>query len=449
MKCVQVAGSKIVSITVTLAALSLSSFPLFSCKKALTPIAEPSPSLVPVAGPLTPTAKAPARPPPTYREVRGVWLTNVDSTVLESAESIDKAFARLAKLGFTTVYPVVWNKGYTLFPSHVAQSAFGVAAMPGTNYATPGRDMLRDCVTSARKHGLEVIPWFESGLKIPANHPLVSKKPSWFTKAEDGSMFRDDIIKWAYLNPSIPEVRRFVLDLLGDAVTRYEVGGIHLDDHFSLYYKFGYDNANASMFASSLGSAAQSPKQELAKDPVQSLPKADSNDSAWIKSRAGVLTELMVQVAEEIRAKRAGTIISVSSNAYPWSLQNYMQDWPTWMRRGAIDEFVLQNYHAEFERFSRDEASLNAQLLQVPNRPYAVMGILSGLRSKRVTMTEVRRRIESSRRSGLGVAFFFYETLFDLGAPYETPEMRENIFAQLFAQSSFARRQPSQTVPQP
>jgi uncharacterized lipoprotein YddW (UPF0748 family) len=77
------------------------------------------------------------------------------------------------------------------------------------------------------------------------------------------------------------------------------------------------------------------------------------------------------------------------------------------------------------------------------------MGILSGLRSKRVAMTEVRRRIESSRRSGLGVAFFFYETLFDLGAPYETPEMRENIFAQLFAQSSFARRQPSQTAPLP
>lgn len=430
------------------AALFLAPQLLFSCKKSMNPLPEPPPAPAPETGPLVPNKNSTQRPPPTYREVRGVWITNVDSTVLESPDSIDEAFARLAKLGFTTVYPVVWNKGYTLFPSPVAEATFGIAALPGSKYATQGRDMLRDCVASGRKHGLEVIPWFESGLKIPANHPLVSKRPSWFTKKQDGTMFREDGIQWAYLNPSIPEVRKFFLELLGDAVTRHEVAGVHLDDHFSLHNSFGYDNVTAAAYASFTAPAVnQLPKQQAAQDLVQSLPK--SSDLTWVKARAGVLTEFMVQVAETIRAKRAGMVISVSSNVYPWSLQNYLQDWPTWIRRGAIDEFVMQNYHQEFSKFDRDQSSLNAQLLQITNRPYVVMGILSGLRTRRVPIADVQQRIEAARRNGLGVAFFFYETLFDLAAPNETPQLRENNFAQIFARSSYPRKSPGGAAPLP
>jgi uncharacterized lipoprotein YddW (UPF0748 family) len=48
-------------------------------------------------------------------EIRGVWLTNADSDILQSRENIRKGFAQLKALEFNTIYQVVWQRGYTLY----------------------------------------------------------------------------------------------------------------------------------------------------------------------------------------------------------------------------------------------------------------------------------------------------------------------------------------------
>ena len=58
-------------------------------------------------------------------EVRGVWLTNVDSDVLFSRDRLNNALQRLSRLNFNTVYPTVWIRGYTLYPSSVAERTVG------------------------------------------------------------------------------------------------------------------------------------------------------------------------------------------------------------------------------------------------------------------------------------------------------------------------------------
>jgi uncharacterized lipoprotein YddW (UPF0748 family) len=57
------------------------------------------------------------RTTPTLQEIRGVWLTNVDSEVMFSRTGIQQAFNQLAQLKFNTVYPAVWNWGYTQYPA--------------------------------------------------------------------------------------------------------------------------------------------------------------------------------------------------------------------------------------------------------------------------------------------------------------------------------------------
>lgn len=52
-----------------------------------------------------PPATAPAK------EIRGVWLTNIDSQVLFSRDQLEPGLNRLASLNFNTVYPTVWNWG--------------------------------------------------------------------------------------------------------------------------------------------------------------------------------------------------------------------------------------------------------------------------------------------------------------------------------------------------
>lgn len=75
--------------------------------------------LLPAAG----LEQEPQAPPP---ELRGVWLTDVDSKVLFSRKRIAEAMTFLAAHHFNVVFPVVWNQGYTLYPSAIMDSLFGI-----------------------------------------------------------------------------------------------------------------------------------------------------------------------------------------------------------------------------------------------------------------------------------------------------------------------------------
>ncbi len=63
-------------------------------------------------------------------EIRGVWLTTTDSKVLSSKQRIAEAMDFLAETGFNAVFPVVWNKAVTLYPSQTMQQIFGVEIDP-------------------------------------------------------------------------------------------------------------------------------------------------------------------------------------------------------------------------------------------------------------------------------------------------------------------------------
>ena len=63
--------------------------------------------------PSDPRASIPSRKNSTSYELRGVWLTNIDSNVLFERDRLSAALERLHQLNFNTVYPTVWNWGYT------------------------------------------------------------------------------------------------------------------------------------------------------------------------------------------------------------------------------------------------------------------------------------------------------------------------------------------------
>lgn len=346
------------------------------------------------------------------QEIRGTWLTNVDSEILFSDEGIENALERLNEINFNTVYPTVWQGGYTLYPSEVTKQVYGEHIYPNSDLE--GRDVLKQVLNKGHQLDMTVIPWFEFGFMMPVDSPLVEQHPEWLTERRDGSQVEikgEDKVVW--LNPFHPEVQDFILDLITEIVLNYDVDGIQFDDHFGLPVAFGYDDYTSELY-----------RQEMNVNPPQ-----DPRDTFWVRWRADQLNEFMGRVFHTIKAANPDCLVSVSPNPLHFALPAHLQDWLTWEQRGYIEELVLQVYRTDMERFS-DELQRTEVQLANSNIPVAI-GILSGLKNRPTPIELVEKQVQEVRDRGFdGVSFFFYESLWKWGEKSELK--REQALYDLF-----------------
>ena len=258
------------------------------------------------------TLAQPAPDQPT--ELRGVWLTNIDSEVLFSSRNLVVGLRRLARMNFNTLYPTVWNGGYTLYPSPTAKATFGVELDPYPGLQ--GRDVLGETVVEGHRLGMAVIPWFEFGLMAPAGSELASQHPDWLTQRRDGTQtWMQGSLPRVWLNPFHPEVQQFMVRLLAEVAERYAIDGIQLDDHFGMPLEMGYDPYTEALYQQQHGGNA---------------PPADATDPEWVRWRANQVTRLFHQIVTAVKALKPTCIISLSPNPRQFAYEQYLQDWGTW-----------------------------------------------------------------------------------------------------------------------
>ncbi|MGF1535609.1 MAG: glycoside hydrolase family 10 protein [Elainellaceae cyanobacterium] len=330
----------------------------------------------------------------SQREFRGAWLTNIDSGVLFSSVQTASGIQRLAQLGLNTLYPTVWNWGYTLYPSTVAESAIGSAVDPHPGLSD--RDLLEELTRLGHDAGMSVIPWFEFGLMTPSYSELARRHPDWLTQRQDGSRtFMQGRHPRVWLNPLHPEVRTFLVDLITEVVSRYPIDGIQFDDHFSWPVAFGYDAYTVAQYRQA--HAGRNPPD-------------DPQDADWMAWRAEQLTSLMEEITAAVRHVRPDAIISLSPNPQPFAYEQYLQAWDRWQQRGWIDQLVVQIYRPTVDAFAEELDRLMAMGAQTHSS--VGVGILAGLKNRPLAPDLIADQVAAVRDQGLdGFSFFFFESM--------------------------------------
>jgi uncharacterized lipoprotein YddW (UPF0748 family) len=360
-------------------------------------------------------------------EIRGAWLTNIDSEVLFSRQALITGLDRLARLNFNTVYPTVWNWGYTLYPSAVATRVFGVkqGLYPDLNNQgrdevaedlQSNRDMLLEVIELCRARNLSVIPWFEFGLLAPSDSPIALRHPDWLSQRRDRTTIEyHDNGKYArvWLNPFHPQVQQFLVDLVSEISANYDIDGFQLDDHFGLPVDFGYDATTQALYQQATGGP----------------PPANAEDPRWVRWRADQITQLAARLFRALKAKRPKAVFSVSPSPADFAYKRYLQDWPAWQRNGYIEELIVQVYRRNLANFvsELEKPELVAARSHIPT----ALGILTGLKNAPMAGELIKQQVEATRQRGYGgVAFFFYESIWQGGA--ESFASREDMVRSLF-----------------
>ncbi|MEB3292068.1 MAG: glycoside hydrolase family 10 protein [Synechococcales bacterium] len=348
------------------------------------------------AEPLTlPNGEVPALTPMVQPrpEIRGVWMTMNDLDILKDRAKVTATTEKLRQLHFNTLYPVVWNSGYLTYPSAIAQR---MGFQPFVYKGSDGHDIIADLITQGHRQGLLVVPWFEFGLMIPQTSELAIAHPEWLTEKRDGSQTSvGPAGEVAWLNPFHPEVQKFITDLVLEIVTQYDADGIQFDDNMSLPREFGYDSYTLALYQ---------------KETKKTAP-SNVADAAWVKWRADKITAFMTQLNQAVKAKKPRAIFSVSPNYYDFAYKLHLQDWLNWVRRGIVDELIVQVYRSDLQSFT--SKLTRPEMIETQQKVATGVGILTGLRNKPVPIWQIQSQVRAAQGRGLGVSFFYFESLWE------------------------------------
>jgi uncharacterized lipoprotein YddW (UPF0748 family) len=272
------------------------------------------------------------------RELRGMWLTTVRNSDWPSRPGLPEATVKseyqqwldlAVKMNHNAIFVHVRPSGDAFWPSQYAPfSQWLTGDKQGKN---PGWDPLQYAIEEAHKRGLEFHAWFNpykasQDAVVPAGYP----HPEWtVTYPLTGTEKR------AYFDPGIPEARQWVEDSILEAVTKYDLDGVHFDDFFYPYPKAGQDFPdNASYARYGQGKAKPEWRREnvnlLVKETYERIKQA----KPWV--RFGI-SPFGIWRNKENDSRGSAT----------HGLESYeaiYADTRTWVREGWLDYIVPQLY---------------------------------------------------------------------------------------------------------
>jgi uncharacterized lipoprotein YddW (UPF0748 family) len=328
----------------------------------------------------------------TNEPIRGIWLTNVASKALDSRKNIQEAVALCTASGINNIYVVTWNGGHTLYPSKVMQKTFSRLIDP--RFA--GRDPLRELIEEAHKKNIKVHAWFEFG--FAASHKqnggeIIKRKPHWAAIDNQGKLVTKNNFEW--MNAFHPEVQDFMLSLLQEVVTNYDIDGIQGDDRLPANPSTaGYDKYTVSIY-----------KKEHKNLP----PPVNYKDAAWVNWRAGKLNDFMKRLHDEIKATKPNIIISMAPSIFPWSKEEYLQDWPTWVKNKWVDYIFPQVYRYDIQAYTTT-LDANLKFMTGADKNIFYPGLLLKVDKYTPSQQFLDQMVEANRQRGIqGEVFFFYE----------------------------------------
>lgn len=285
-------------------------------------------------------------------EIRAIWLDRGTIVQAGSERGLAQVFDRLAASGINTVFFETVNAGYPIYPSRIA---------PQANPLVKGWDPLASAVKLSRERGIELHAWvwtFAAGnerhnllVNQPRSYPgpLISAHPDWASYDNRGNLIPRGQDK-PFLDPANSEVRQYLLNVIDEIVTNYDVDGVQLD-----YIRYPFQDPGAER-SYGYGKAAREQFRALTGvDPRQISPRQAELWQKWTQFRVQQVNSFVAEVSQLLRSRRSDLTLSVA--VFPMSehdrIQKLQQHWETWARRGDVDLVIPMTYALESDRFQR------------------------------------------------------------------------------------------------
>lgn len=288
------------------------------------------------------------QPGVTHAEpVRGVWVAGPQHNQFwTSREAMRAELQTIKSAGLNSVYVVALMTGRTLYPSDRMAQLTGERQLESLGQ----RDAMKELLEEAKPLGLRVIAWLELGFAShygPGDEArgLLKHRPDWVDLNREGKPVVKNGFHW--MNAFDPELQQLFIDLSVELLRRYPtLDGVQGDD------RLPSSPSSGGYHTDLLKAYGWKPGQPLPED----------RDPRWLQWRADRLTDFLKRWHAAVKAERPTAVLSLSPSPYPWALEEYLQDWPAWMRAGLADELLPQLYRRDAAGYEKLLAETRAHV---------------------------------------------------------------------------------------
>ncbi|WP_420809925.1 glycoside hydrolase family 10 protein [Gloeothece citriformis] len=292
-------------------------------------------------------------------EIRAIWLDRGTIVQAKSEQDLAKIFDRMAHSGINVVFFETLNASYPIYPSKIA---------PEQNPLTQGWDPLKSAIKLAHERNMELHAWtwiFAAAnqrhnliLNQPLDYlgPVLSRNPEWANINKQGGLFDySQGYKKAFFDPANPEVQRYLLSLLEEIVTNYDVDGIQFD-----YIRYPFQSPNQQEIFGYSNSSRWLFKEMTGVDPVEVQP-GSALWSQWTAFRMRQVDSFVATASARLKQRRPDLMVSAA--VFPLERQDRLnrlqQNWEEWGQNNWVDLIFLMTYALDTGSFEDRIRPLN------------------------------------------------------------------------------------------
>jgi hypothetical protein len=192
---------------------------------------------------------------------------------------------------------------------------------------------------------------------------------------------------FAWMNPAVPQVRQLLINLTLEAVRRYDIDGVQLDDRLAWPREFGWDATTAAYYFAETG---------------RNLPTnvSDANFRSWRQSKVRLFA---TELYNALKGEDPNLLVSVSPSVIGFSDTQYNAAWGEWVSSGLFDEYVPQVYRSTIASFQSELPANVAPFVSADREDDMVVGIRFNGSGGNTPLADVQQMITTVRNTAGGM----------------------------------------------
>ncbi|MDD3052130.1 MAG: family 10 glycosylhydrolase [Candidatus Cloacimonetes bacterium] len=325
-----------------------------------------------------------------YGQTKAIWAPAWD---LKTRSHVDSLITDAHRYGYNEILAQVRYRGDALYlPNRFNEQHYNPEFR--SHYIEEEFDPLEYLLEKAAEVNIEVHAWVTVFVATPHNISILPMShvyhvhPEWVIQTDNNEPMKNNDLEGAYLDPALPEVHDYLMNILLDIVSNYDIAGLHLD--YIRYPGRKYGN-NLNPF--------------VTPDPDQNLTHLTEIQN-W---REQNINRFLTRLYCEVKYLKPGLCLSAAVlPEIDRARDYYAQNWYHWLNSGIIDRLYLMAYtkNSDYLTTTLDE------IIQIHNPDNFVVGLRAWNDKNNYPYYEIQEKIlDSAAKELRGIALFSYSGL--------------------------------------